>query len=93
MTAVYLWLGAIILFALFEALTVGIVSIWFAIGSLGALIAAALHAPIWLQVVVFLAVSIATLLITRPLIKNKILLKTTPTNAEITMLSTVFTNT
>lgn len=83
MTNVYLWLGAVILFGVIEALTVGIVSIWFSIGALAALIAAALHAAPWLQITVFLAVSAVALIITRPLIKKKILLRTTPTNADM----------
>lgn len=83
MTSVYFWLGAVIVFGAIEALTVGIVSIWFSIGSLAALIAAALHAAPWLQLTVFLAVSAAALIITRPLIKKKILLRTTPTNTDM----------
>lgn len=83
MTNVYLWLGAVILFGIIEALTVGIASIWFSIGALAALIAAALHAAPWLQITVFLAVSAVALIITRPLIKKKILLRTTPTNADM----------
>lgn len=83
MTNVYLWLGAVILFGIIEALTVGIVSIWFSIGALAALIAATLHAAPWLQITVFLAVSAVALIITRPLIKKKILLRTTPTNADM----------
>ncbi len=83
MTNVYLWLGAVILFGIIEALTVGIVSIWFSIGSLAALIAAALHAAPWLQITVFLVFSVAALIITRPLIKKKILLRTTPTNTDM----------
>lgn len=83
MTNVYLWLAATVVFGAIEALTVGIVSIWFALGSLAALIAAALHAETWLQVTVFLAVSAIALILTRPLIKKKILLNTTPTNADM----------
>lgn len=83
MTNVYLWLAVTVVFGAIEALTVGIVSIWFALGSLAALIAAALHAETWLQVTVFLAVSVIALILTRPLIKKKILLNTTPTNADM----------
>ena len=83
MISVYFWLGAIIAFGIIEALTVGVVSIWFAFGSLAALLAAALHAPTSVQVVVFLVASILTLAITRPLIKKKILLNTTPTNFDM----------
>lgn len=83
MTAVYFWLAAIIVFSLIEAFTVGIVSIWFAFGSLCALIAAALHAPEYIQVIVFLTASSIALFLTRPLIKKKILLNPTPTNFDM----------
>ena len=50
-----LWLIALIVFAVGEAITVGLTSVWFAVGALGALIAAGFGAALWLQVVVFLA--------------------------------------
>ena len=52
-----LWLIALIVFAVGEAITVGLTSVWFAVGALGALIAAGFGAALWLQVVVFLALS------------------------------------
>ena len=82
MTAVYLWLGATVLFGIIEAVTAGIVSIWFCFGSLAALLAAALHASPLVQVIVFLLASALSLIITRPLIKKKILLRPTATNAD-----------
>lgn len=60
------WIAALILFVVVEAVTVGLASIWFAIGALAALICALLHGPVWLQVVWFLAVSLATLILTGP---------------------------
>lgn len=47
-----IWIAAIVIFGVVEAATVGLVSIWFVIGSAAGLIAAVLDAPIWLQVVV-----------------------------------------
>ena len=82
MTAVYLWLGAMVLFGIIEAVTAGIVSIWFCFGSLAALIAAALGASPIVQIIVFLVASALSLIITRPLIKKKILLRPTATNAD-----------
>lgn len=83
MTAVYLWLGAMVLFGIIEAVTAGIVSIWFCFGSLAALIAAALHASPVVQIIVFLAASALSLIITRPLVRKKILLRPTATNADM----------
>lgn len=65
-----IWIAAIVIFGVVEAATVGLVSIWFVIGSAAGLIAAVLDAPIWLQVVVFFIVSIAALIATRPLVRK-----------------------
>ena len=65
-----IWIAAIMVFGVAEAATVGLVSIWFVIGSVAGLVAAALDAPIWLQVVLFFLVSIAALIATRPLVKK-----------------------
>lgn len=61
------WLIALIVFLVIEGVTVTLVCIWFAGGALIGLLAAALHAPIWLQVLLFLLVSIILLVYTRPI--------------------------
>ena len=61
------WLCAVILFLIVEALVPGLVSIWFAVGSVPALISALVGGPVWLQVVLFLVCSILALVLTRPL--------------------------
>lgn len=78
----YFWLAALILFGVVEAATAGIVSIWFAIGALCALIASALHAALWLQITVFLVTSALSLLLLRRAVSSK-LLTTTPTNTDM----------
>jgi len=76
------WVVATVGFTVLELATVGLVSLWFALGSLCALIAAALGAPLWLQIALFVLVSAATLILTRPLAKKYINGKTLPTNAD-----------
>lgn len=49
-----------------EVATLGLTSIWFAGGAVVAVIAAALQAPIWLQILLFFAVSLLLLFFTRP---------------------------
>ena len=61
------WLIAFILFVVGEAVTVGLVSIWFAVGSLGALLTAALGGGLWLQIAVFLILSALSLMLLKPL--------------------------
>ena len=77
-----LWLIAMIVLLIIEAVVPGLISIWFALGALAALVAALFHAPFWLQVVWFLVVSILTLLLTRPFVKKYVNNRVTPTNAE-----------
>lgn len=76
------WLVALIVFAVTEAVTVGLVSIWFAGGALAALIAAGLKAPLWLQLVLFLVVSIVLLASLRPFVKKFAKPHRVPTNAD-----------
>ena len=77
-----IWGAAIVLFLILEAVTVGIVSIWFALGSICALIAALLDAPVWLQIGWFALVSILTMILTRPIVKKYVNGKKQPTNAD-----------
>ena len=62
-----IWLAILAFFLVVEAITAGLASIWFAGGALAAAIAAYLGAEIWLQILLFLAVSIILLIFTRPL--------------------------
>lgn len=78
-----LWLIVMVLFLVVEAVTVGLVCIWFAAGALAALLCAMLGGKIWLQVVLFLAVSAVTLYFTRPLVRKYVNAKVEPTNADI----------
>ena len=78
---IVIWIGAILVFGIAEAATAGLVSIWFVGGSVAALIVAAFGGPLWLQFVLFLLVSIALLIATRPLAR-KTREKVVPTNAD-----------
>lgn len=76
------WLAALILFAIGEAVTVGLTSIWFAIGALGALIVSGFTASVWLQVVVFLVLSGLSLILVRPLAQRFLKPGYSATNAD-----------
>ncbi len=81
--AVYVWLGLSILFLIVEAACpFHLVSIWFAVGSLAALVMSLLNAPVWLQVLTFLIVSAITLSAVWPLIRKFINPKLTKTNVD-----------
>ena len=45
----WIWLAALVFFAVIEAVTSALVSLWFIGGALVSMIAALLGAPIWLQ--------------------------------------------
>lgn len=78
-----LWVAAIVIFLVIEAATAGLTCIWFALGSLAALVAALFGAQLWLQVVWFFVVSLAALYFTRPLVKKYVNAKRQPTNADM----------
>lgn len=79
---VFVWIGALIAFIVIEALTVQLLTIWFALGSLAALIATLCSASIPVQIAVFAAVSLVALVVTRPFVKKFTGLKYSPTNAD-----------
>ena len=78
-----IWLIAMVILLVVEAMVPGLISIWFAIGALAALISALFHAPVWLQLVWFVAISILTLVLTRPFVKKYVNSRVTPTNADV----------
>ena len=77
------WLVAMIVLLVVEAAVPGLISIWFALGALAALISALFHAAFWLQVVWFIVVSVLALILTRPLVRKYVNNRTTPTNADM----------
>lgn len=76
------WLFLILLFLIMEANTVSLVSAWFAVGALAALIASLCGAQIWLQTVLFFACSITFLACLRPFVRKYIKPKIVPTNTD-----------
>ena len=76
------WLIAMIVLLVIEGIVPGLVSIWFAAGALIALISALFGAPLWMQVMWFLLVSIVLLVLTRPLAKKYVNSRVTATNAD-----------
>lgn len=77
-----IWIAAIVIFGVAEAVTAGLTSIWFVLGSVAALIAAICNGPVWLQIALFFVVSIATLAATRPLVAKLMKKDIKPTNAD-----------
>ena len=64
---VTLWIVVLIVSIGVEVATLGLTSIWFAGGAVVAVIVAAFHGPVWLQILLFFAVSLLLLFFTRPI--------------------------
>lgn len=79
---VYFWAALTVILVIVEALTVQLVTVWFAVGSLAAVIASLAGANTVWQCVIFVAVSLLALILTRPYVKKAILKKAVPTNAD-----------
>ena len=86
--AAILWLVLLIVFLVVEAVTVTLVSLWFAAGARAALLVSFFGAAIWLQVLVFLAVSAVALAALRPVARKYIRPKITATNVDAVIGST-----
>ncbi len=82
MSMTILWIAIIVVMAVIEALTLGLTTIWFAGGAIIAAIFAAIGAPVLVQIIVFLVVSVALLYFTRPLALKAFNKTRTLTNAE-----------
>lgn len=66
----WFWGTLFVLTVVAEIASQQLISIWFAAGSLVALIAALFGAPIWLQALLFVVASALLLLLTRPLVRK-----------------------
>ena len=75
------WLLAAIGFVVLEAMTLNLVSIWFAVGSAAALLSCLVTGSFRVQAVVFIVVSILCLAAFKPL-ADKLRRKHTPTNGD-----------
>ena len=64
----FVWLAIAAIAAIVEVFSWGLFTMWFVIGGLLAFVVGFLGGPLWLQIVVFLVVSVACLLLLRPLI-------------------------
>ena len=77
-----IWLIIFVACIVVEIITMGLTTIWFAGGSLIASVAAAIGAPLWLQIVLFVAVALVLLYFTRPIAVKYFNKDRVKTNAE-----------
>ena len=86
--AAIVWLILIVVFLLVEASTVTLVSTWFAIGSLAAMLVALTGAGAGFQATVFVIVSAICLTALRPLVRKHLKPKIAKTNVDAVVGST-----
>jgi membrane protein implicated in regulation of membrane protease activity len=79
---VILWIALLVLFIVIEATTVSLYCLWFALGSLAAIIPALLEGPLWLQLLIFTVISAAGLALLRPIAKQYLKRPAARTNSD-----------
>lgn len=82
-SALIFWSVMLVAAVVAEIATQQLVTIWFAAGSLGALIAAAAGASVTLQLILFVALSVILLIFTRPILRKALSFDFKDTNAKL----------
>ncbi len=82
------WLIAMVVFMIAEGVTVSLVSIWFALGALAALVVSLVGGNLMLQVILFLSISIILLASLRSLVRKYINPRLIHTNVDSVIGST-----
>ena len=76
------WFIAFVILLVIELVTVNLVTIWFAIGAVAAIITTIFTDSILIQCIAFVVVSVISLLITKPLMKKFKKFEVEPTNSD-----------
>ena len=76
------WIAILIVMLIVEIVTTGLTTIWFCGGAAVALAVSSLGGPLWLQILLFAAVSVILLVVTRPIAMKHLNARTVPTNAD-----------
>lgn len=83
MNMLIFWGAAAAVFLVIEFITVGMSSIWCVVGALAALLVTALGGAVWLQALLFLAVTGLCFLLLYPRLKRFVRRGVQPTNADM----------
>ena len=78
-----LWFISFIILLFIELITVNLVTIWFALGALFSMIVSFFVDSYIIQIVVFIVVSIISLICTKSVVEKFKAFKTTPTNSDM----------
>ena len=80
--ATIFWLMTFVVLLVVEIVTLGLTTVWFALGAIAAFLAAYVGASVLVQIIVFLIVSVALLIVTGPIVMKHFNQKRERTNAE-----------
>lgn len=83
MTEPLIWILIAVIFAVIEAFTLGLTTIWFTAGGVAACFIALIGGPLPIQIIVFLLISIILLYFTRPLAEKKLKIGHEKNNIEM----------
>jgi membrane protein implicated in regulation of membrane protease activity len=78
----WIWVALVIIFALIEVFTLGLYTVWFALGALVMVFLSMLEIPLPFQLLIFLATSAALLFFTRPFAIKKLKIGKEKTNVD-----------
>lgn len=77
-----IWLITFFALLLVEFITVGLVCLWFAVGAFFALAASFFTDSVMIQTIIFVVVSVVSLIVTKPLLKKFKVVSIEPTNLD-----------
>jgi len=78
----WIWVALVIIFAIIEIFTLGLTTVWFALGALVMVFLSFIKIPLSVQILIFLAISAALLIFTRPVAIKKFKMGKEKTNVE-----------
>jgi membrane protein implicated in regulation of membrane protease activity len=78
----WIWVALVIVFALVEAFTLGLTTIWFALSALVMVFLSFLPIPLTAQILIFLIIAAALLIFTRPIAIKKFKMGKEKTNVD-----------
>ena len=78
----WIWVALTIIFSLIEAFTFGLTTIWFALAAFVMVFLSFLPIPLVFQIIIFLAISAALLIFTRPVAIKKLKIGREKTNVD-----------
>ena len=78
----WFWLALVVIFTLIEVFTMGLTTLWFALGAAIMIFLGRLPIPFAVQILIFLILSTVLLFLTRPVLIKKMKIGTEKTNSD-----------